>query len=52
MCINFGTLKIINFSFGTNEKLIILGVPVLKDIMVIVMKMEQVGFIMQSGEIG
>ena len=28
-CLNFGTPKIINFPFGTNGKLIILGVPIL-----------------------
>ena len=34
MCLNFGTPKIINFPFGTNGKLIILGVPIMKHIMV------------------
>ena len=30
MCSNIGTLKTINFPFGTNGKLIVLGVPILK----------------------
>ena len=30
MCSNIGTPKIINFPFGTNGKLIVLGVPILK----------------------
>ena len=34
MCPNFGTPKRINFPFGRNGKLIILGVPILKNIMV------------------
>ena len=29
MCLNFETSKIITFPFGTHEKLIILGVPIL-----------------------
>ena len=33
MCLNFGTPKIINFPFGTNGKLIILGVSIHKRIM-------------------
>ena len=32
--LNFGTPKIMNFPFGTNGKLIILGVPILKHIRV------------------
>ena len=28
--LNFGTLKMMNFPFGTNGKFIILGVPILK----------------------
>ena len=35
MCLNFGTLKIINFPYGTNGKLIILGVSILTHIMFI-----------------
>ena len=35
MCLNYGTPRIINFPFGTNGKLIILGVPILKHIMII-----------------
>ena len=35
MCLNFGHLKIINFPFGTNGKLIVLGVPILKHITVL-----------------
>ena len=35
MCPNFGTPKIINFPFGTNGKLLILGVPILKHITVV-----------------
>ena len=34
MSLNIGTPKTINFPFGTNGKLIVLGVPVLKHIMV------------------
>ena len=34
MLLNFGTPKIINFPFGTNGKLIFVGVPILKHIMV------------------
>ena len=30
MCLNTGTPKNINFSFETNEKLMALGVPILK----------------------
>ena len=30
MCLNIGTPKIINFPFGTNGKLMVLGVPVFK----------------------
>ena len=30
MCSNIGTPKIINFPFGTNGKLMVLGVPVFK----------------------
>ena len=30
MCLNTGTPKNINFSFGTNGKLLALGVPILK----------------------
>ena len=30
MCLNIGTHKSINFSFETNEKLMALGVPILK----------------------
>ena len=33
--LNFGTPKMINFPFGTNGKLIILGVPILERIVVI-----------------
>ena len=34
MCPNLGHLKIINFTFGTNGKLMVLDVPVLKHITV------------------
>ena len=34
MCLSIGTPKIINFPFGTNGKLIILGVPIFKHIRV------------------
>ena len=30
MCSNIGTPKIINFPFGTNGKLMVLGVPIFK----------------------
>ena len=30
MCLNTGTPKIINFPFGTNGKLMVLGVPIFK----------------------
>ena len=30
MCSNFGTPKTINFPFGTNGKLMVLGVPIFK----------------------
>ena len=30
MCLNIGTLKTVNFPFGTNGKLMVLGVPTLK----------------------
>ena len=32
MCLNIGTPKTINFPFGTNGKIIVLGVPILKHI--------------------
>ena len=35
MCLIFGTPKIINFPFGTNEKLTTLGVPILEHITVV-----------------
>ena len=35
ICLKCGHLKIINFPFGTNGKLIILGVPILMHITVI-----------------
>ena len=35
ICLNFGTPKMINFPFGTNGKLIILVVPILKHITVV-----------------
>ena len=35
MCLNIGTLKTINFPFGTNGKLIDLGVQILRHIRVI-----------------
>ena len=31
MCLNTGTLKTINFPFGTNEKLIVISVLILKN---------------------
>ena len=34
MCLNFGTPKIINFPFGTNGKLHILEVPIIRQITV------------------
>ena len=34
MFLNIGHLKTINFQFGTNGKLIVLGVPILKQIRV------------------
>ena len=34
MCLNIGTLKIINFPLGTNGKLMILGVSILMYIMI------------------
>ena len=43
MCPNFGTAKIINFPFGTNGKLIILGVPILKHVMVCYSCSENIG---------
>ena len=30
MCLNVGTPKAINFSFGTNGKLMIIGIPIPK----------------------
>ena len=30
MCLTIGTPKIVNFPFRTNEKLMVLGVPILK----------------------
>ena len=30
MCLSIGVPKIINFSFGTNGKLMVLGVPIMK----------------------
>ena len=35
MCLSIGTPKIVNFPFGTNGKLTILGVPIFKDIRVL-----------------
>ena len=37
LCLIFGIPRIINFPFGTNGKLIILGVPILKHLRVFVM---------------
>ena len=34
MCLNIGTPKTINFPFGTNGNLTVLGVPILKHIRV------------------
>ena len=34
MCPNFGTPKIINFTFGTNGKVIALSVPIFKHFLV------------------
>ena len=34
MCLNIGIPKILNFPFGTNGKLMVLGVPILKHIKV------------------
>ena len=34
MCLNIGHLKSINFPFGTNGKLMVLGVPILKHLRV------------------
>ena len=34
ICLNIGTPKTINFPFGTNGKLMVLGVPFPKHIMV------------------
>ena len=34
MCLNFGTPMNINFPFGTNGKLMVLGAPILKHIRV------------------
>ena len=30
LCLDIGTPKIVNFPFGTNGKLMVLGVPILK----------------------
>ena len=35
MCLSIGTPKILNFPFGTNGKLSILGVPIFKHIRVV-----------------
>ena len=35
MCLSIGTPKIVNFPFGTNGKLSILGVPIFKHIRVL-----------------
>ena len=35
MCKNIGTPENINFPFGTNGKLMVLGVPILKHFMVL-----------------
>ena len=35
MCLNIGTPKTVNFPFGTNGKLMVLGVPILKHVCVI-----------------
>ena len=41
MCLDFGTPKTINFPFETNEKFISVGVPILKHITVINIRIHQ-----------
>ena len=36
MCLNIGTPKNDHFSFGTNEKVVVLGVPILKHFRVVI----------------
>ena len=38
MCSNIGTPKIINFPFGTNGKLMVLGVPIFKHFRVLLLE--------------
>ena len=42
MCSNIGTSKTINFPFGTNGKLMVLGVPILKHLRVITLNIGKV----------
>ena len=41
MCLNIGTHKTIDFPFGTNGKLMVLGVPILEHISVCTMYCKQ-----------
>ena len=41
MCLNTGTPKIINFPFGTNGKLMVLGVPIFKHFRVSILEREK-----------
>ena len=50
MCLNFGTLKIINFPFGTNGKLIVLGVPILTHIMVVTLLQNSIEYFYVYGK--
>ena len=47
MCSNIGTSKTINFPFGTNGKLMVLGVPILKLFRVSVLQYASVSDTMQ-----
>ena len=49
MGLNFGTPKIINFPFEANGKLIILGVPISKYIMIVAtVEKEELHFVITS----
>ena len=47
MCLSIGTPKIINFPFGTNGKLSILGVPIFKHIRVM-LKSEEINNLLRQ----
>ena len=51
ICLNIGTPKIINFPFGTNGKLSILGVPIFKHIRVPFSKLVLLGILIHYSSV-